>query len=97
MKTIIKGNFRFEVNYICSEADNPRDDCNLGKMFFLHQKYIIGDKHNYSGDDFSSWEEVKEFIEEDDDSEISLSEYLEDCTIGDEWNTNEVKIICSKT
>jgi hypothetical protein len=35
--------------------------------------------------------------EEDDDSEISLSEYLEDCTIGDEWNTNEVKIICSKT
>jgi hypothetical protein len=66
MKTIIKGNLRFEVNSYYDEADNPRNDCNLGRMFFLHQKYIIGDKHNYSGNDFSSWEEVKEFIEEDD-------------------------------
>lgn len=66
MKTIIKGNFRLEVNSYYDEADNPREHCNLGKMFCLHQKYIIGDKHNYSGNDFSSWEEVKEFIEEDD-------------------------------
>jgi len=66
MKTIIKGNFRLEVNSYYDEADNPRENCNLGKMFCLHQKYIIGDKHNYSGNDFSSWEEVKEFIEEDD-------------------------------
>jgi hypothetical protein len=34
--------------------------------------------------------------EEDDDSEESLLEYLDNCILGDEWNTNDVKIICSK-
>ena len=62
MKTIIKENLKFEVNHINDTYMDPRQDFNLGTMFCLHKKYNLGDKHNYSGSDFSSWKEVKEFL-----------------------------------
>ena len=72
MKTIIKENLKFEVNHINDTYMDPRQDFNLGTMFCLHKKYNIGDKHNYSGNDFSSWKEVKKFLKEEEEAIIIL-------------------------
>ena len=37
----------------------------------------------------STWD-----LNEEDDDEQILGDYLDICEIGDEWNTNSVKIIC---
>ena len=44
---------------------NPREDDNLTTMVCFHNRYDIGDEHNYKSSDFNSWEEMKEQIESD--------------------------------
>ena len=41
---------------------NPREDDNLTKMVCFHNRYDLGDKHNYNKDDYSSWDELKKTI-----------------------------------
>lgn len=43
-------------------AEDPREWENLGTMMCFHNHYTLGDKHNYSEDDFSSWRDVYDFI-----------------------------------
>ena len=76
MKTIIKGNLRFEVNSYCDEYDNPREWCNLATMFCLHRRYIIGDKHNYSEIHFEDWQDVKSFLLNGDNNAIIKPIYM---------------------
>ena len=42
---------------------NPRTDWdNVTTMICFHNRYNLGDKHNYKSSDFDSWDELKERI-----------------------------------
>jgi len=57
---------------------NPREWDNLGKMVCLHRNYILGDKHDYKRDEYNSWEELKDAIEENERPLVILPLYLYD-------------------
>jgi len=44
--------------------DNPRDWDNLTVMVAFHRRYNFGDKHAYRQEDYSSWDGLKQAIEE---------------------------------
>jgi hypothetical protein len=59
--------------------DSPRYWDNLGTMICFHKRYDLGDKHNYSVDDYNSWEELsKAIIKEEGKGAIILPLYLYD-------------------
>ena len=61
-----------------SSADSPRSWDNLGKMICFHNRYDLGDKHNYNADDYSGWEEMKKVIIKEENPAIILPLYLYD-------------------
>lgn len=61
-----------------SSADSPRDWDNLGTMICFHRRYDLGDKHNYSSDDYDSWEEMKKAIQKEENTAVILPLYLYD-------------------
>ena len=46
-----------------SDPSNPREWDNFGTMVCFHNKYTLGDKHDIQSPDFSSWSEVRDYIE----------------------------------
>lgn len=49
-----------------TDTMNPRTEWdNITTMVCFHQRYDLGDKHDYEKDSFDSWEELKEQIEND--------------------------------
>lgn len=46
-------------------ADSPRYWDNLTTMVCFHNRYDLGDMHNYNQKDYSSWGELREAIEND--------------------------------
>lgn len=59
--------------------DSPREWDNLGTMICFHKRYDLGDKHNYSVDDYNSWEEMeKAILKEEGKGTIILPLYLYD-------------------
>ncbi len=61
-----------------SSADSPRGWDNLGKMICFHNRYDLGDKHNYSADDYSGWEEMKKAILKEENPAVILPLYMYD-------------------
>jgi hypothetical protein len=61
-----------------SSADSPRDWDNLSKMICFHNRYDLGDKHNYNADDYSGWEEMKKAIIKEENPAVILPLYLYD-------------------
>jgi len=61
-----------------SSADSPRSWDNLGKMICFHNRYDLGDKHNYNADDYSGWEEMKKAIIKEENPAVILPLYLYD-------------------
>ena len=61
---------------------NPRDDCNLGKMFCAHRRYALGDgtfdKADHNGRVHTSWSEVRDFLMREFDTAVILPLYLYD-------------------
>ena len=57
---------------------NPRLDSNLGIMVCFHERYRLGDKHDINSNDFSSWEEMKNFITKEKKGIVILPLYLYD-------------------
>ena len=58
---------------------SPREDFDqLGVMVCFHRSYELGDKHNYSRSDYSSWEELKNAIMRKEDIAAILPLYLYD-------------------
>ena len=47
------------------DPSNPREWDNFGTMACFHNKYTLGDKHDIESPDFSSWSEVRDYIEAD--------------------------------
>lgn len=57
---------------------DPRDWDTVGKMVCFHNRYRLGDKHDYKKDDFSSWDELLDKIIEDEKPQCTLPLYLYD-------------------
>lgn len=61
-----------------SSADSPRNWDNLGTMVCFHNRYDLGDNHNYNSDDYNSWEEMKKAIIKEENTAVILPLYLYD-------------------
>jgi len=61
-----------------SSADSPREWDNLGTMICFHNRYDLGDKHNYSSDDYSGWEEMKQALIKEENTAVILPLYMYD-------------------
>ncbi len=61
-----------------SSADSPRSWDNLGTMICFHNRYDLGDKHNYNADDYSGWEEMKKAIIKEENPAVILPLYMYD-------------------
>ena len=61
-----------------SSPKSPRDWDNLGTMICFHRRYDLGDKHNYSSDDYNSWEEMKQAIIKEENPAVILPLYMYD-------------------
>jgi hypothetical protein len=60
------------------EPMDPREWDNMGTMVCFHNKYTLGDKHDIESPDFSSWSEVRDYIEADLGGMVILPLYLYD-------------------
>lgn len=61
-----------------SSADSPRNWDNLGTMICFHKRYDLGDSHNYSSDDYSSWEQMEKAIIKEENVAVILPLHLYD-------------------
>jgi hypothetical protein len=59
-------------------AENPREDCNLGRMVCFHHRYNLGDKHDYHSGDFSGFDALRKQIEKDNNVALILPVYMYD-------------------
>jgi len=58
--------------------ESPRNWDNLGKMICFHNRYNLGDEHNYNSDDYSGWDEMEQDIIKNEDVAVILPLYLYD-------------------
>jgi len=61
-----------------SDPQSPREWDNLGTMVCFHNRYDLGDKHNYNSDDYSGWDEMKRAIIKNENVGVILPLYLYD-------------------
>jgi len=61
-----------------TDPESPREWDNLGTMVCFHNRYNLGDKHNYRSEDFTGFGEIAEQFEKDHGPCIILSLYLYD-------------------
>ena len=61
-----------------SSPESPRTWDNLGTMVCFHNRYDLGDNHNYNSDDYNSWEEMKKAIIKEENTAVILPLYLYD-------------------
>lgn len=65
--------------YFDDSAESPRKWDNLGTMACFHRSHALGDEnHGLKTDDFSSWDEMGEWIERKMDGAVVLPLYLYD-------------------
>jgi hypothetical protein len=65
-----------------SSPESPREFYdNLGTMICFHNRYNLGDKHNYSSDDYSGWEEMKQALIKEENPAVILPLYMLDHSI----------------
>jgi hypothetical protein len=58
---------------------NPRTEWeNIGTMVCFHNRYRLGDKHDYNSNDFDSWDGLKKQIIKDHDPAVILPIYMYD-------------------
>ena len=61
-----------------SSPESPRSWDNLGTMICFHNRYDLGDNHNYNSDDYSGWEEMKQAIIKEENPAVILPLYMYD-------------------
>lgn len=72
-----RGNYVVRVYQEEEPTDVREYHCGT-KMVCFHNRYTLGDKHNYQKEDYNSWEELKEQIIKDNEGTIVLPLYLYD-------------------
>jgi len=99
-----KGNY-ITRTYHDDSPDNPRRWDNFGKMICFHNRYDLGDKHDYRSNDYNGWDELKEQIEKDHNVGVILPLYLYDHSgitistspFGCHWDSGQVGwVFCTK-
>ncbi len=60
------------------DFDNPRSWDNLGTMVCFHNRYDLGDKHDYNHNNYNGWDEMKNSITKEEDVAVILPLYLYD-------------------
>lgn len=58
------------------DAQSPRHDGCLATMVFFHKRYNFGDEHDFSHDDYNSWDDFREHAF--DDSDVVLPVFMMD-------------------
>jgi hypothetical protein len=92
------------VRYIAidNEPESPRQCDNFGTMVCFHRRYSLGDdEHDYRGEMFNSWDELRDEIERNEDPGVILSLYLYDHSgitmkthpFNDRWDSGQVGFI----
>lgn len=70
---------KYKIEIIPDECPpDPREDDNLGTMVCFHNRYTLGDKHDYDSDCYRSWDEMKEDIIKTEKVGVILPLYLYD-------------------
>lgn len=97
---------KYKIEVIQDESpESPRCWDNLGTMVCFHNRYDLGDKHDYKSNDYDGWEELKEQIEKDYNVGVILPLYLYDHSgitmnttgFGCQWDSGQVGwIFCTK-
>lgn len=64
--------------YSDTDPESPREWDNLGTMLCFHKRYSLGDKTELKSDDFSSWDEVENYIVKELKAVVVLPLYLYD-------------------
>lgn len=60
------------------DPESPREWDNMGKMFFFHGRYDLGDDHPEKSSDFSGWDEIADYLKKEKDAIIMLPVYMYD-------------------
>ena len=60
----MKKTYEYEIVQDTNPTD-PRDWDNIATMICFHNRYTIGDKHEYKSNNYNGWQELKEQIESD--------------------------------
>ena len=84
-----------------SDPSSPREDDNLGTMVCFHNRYDLGDKHDYSHKDYDGWKEMLKGIDKREDACIILPLFLLDHSgitmstkdFNDRWDSGQVGYI----
>lgn len=69
------GNYLIEIKQDMS-PESPREWDNLGKMICFHNRYSLGDKHDYNSDDYSGWDEQLKVISKNEDVCVILPIFM---------------------
>jgi hypothetical protein len=77
IETIEKNNYKLEI-FQDETPYNPRQDDNVSKMICFHKRYLLGDMNDYNSNDYSSWNEIKDAIIENENPVVILPLYLYD-------------------
>ena len=91
------GNYLIEIKQDMS-PESPREWYNLGKMICFHNRYSLGDKHDYNSNDYSGWDEQLKVISKNEDVCVILPLYLYDhsgitmktTSFGCPWDSGQV-------
>ena len=70
---------KYEIEIIPDESpESPREWDNLGTMVCFHNRYNLGDEHDYRHQDYTGWEDMKKAIIKNEDVGVILPLYLYD-------------------
>ena len=70
---------KYRIDVIQDESpESPRTWDNLGTMVCFHNRYYLGDKHNYSHNDYNGWDEMEKAIIKNEKVGAILPLYLYD-------------------
>jgi hypothetical protein len=92
-------NWKLEIE--ACEGCNPREDDNLAKMVCFHNRYLLGDKHDYRSGNYDSWNELKKAIIRNEDVACILPIYMYDHSgitvstrpFGCQWDSGQVGFV----
>jgi hypothetical protein len=77
-ETTIASGYTMEI-YVDHFPSNPRTEWdNAGTMVCFHNRYRLGDDHNYNSKYYNSWDELKQQIIKDHDPAAILPMYMYD-------------------
>jgi hypothetical protein len=77
-ETTVASGYTMEI-FVDHFPSNPRTEWeNMGTMVCFHNRYRLGDKHDYNSNDFDSWEGLEKQIIKDHDPAVILPIYMYD-------------------